>query len=36
MVTNYKKVDYRKLKEQEDTTALMQVASCAGGKCDLL
>jgi ribonucleoside-diphosphate reductase alpha chain len=36
IVSNFKKVDYKKLKEEEDTTALMAVAACSGGKCDLL
>jgi len=36
IINNYKRVDYKKLKEEDDTTALMEVASCSGGKCDLI
>lgn len=35
LVTGYKSVDYRKLKEDEDTTKVQESAACAGGKCEL-
>lgn len=33
--SNYKKVDYTKLKENEDKTELMNEMSCAGGACEI-
>jgi ribonucleoside-triphosphate reductase (thioredoxin) len=36
IIDKYRKVDYKNLKEEDDTTALMEVASCAGGKCELV
>ena len=35
LVEGYKPVDYRKLKEDEDTTKVQESAACAGGKCEL-
>ena len=35
LVQHYKKLDYKKLKEEEDTTSLLETASCAGGKCEI-
>ena len=35
LIKDYKPVDYRKLKEEEDETRLQETASCAGGKCEL-
>jgi len=35
LVTGYTPVDYRKLKEEEDTTRVQESAACAGGKCEL-
>ena len=36
LVSEYKKVDYKKLHEDEDETALAQNLACSGGKCELL
>lgn len=35
LVSGYTPVDYRKLKEEEDTTRVQESAACAGGKCEL-
>lgn len=35
LVSGYTPVDYRKLKEEEDTTKVMESAACGGGRCEL-
>lgn len=36
IVTNYKRVDYKKLVEEEDETSVSQTVACSGGKCELI
>jgi ribonucleoside-diphosphate reductase alpha chain len=36
IVTNYKSVNYKELKEDEDETELMAAAACAGGACEVI
>jgi len=36
LVDNWKKIDFKKLKEEDDETQLQQELSCAGGKCELI
>lgn len=35
LIASYKPVDYKKLKELEDTTTIMDTIACAGGSCQL-
>ena len=35
LITSYVPVDYKELKEDEDSTRVQETASCAGGKCEL-
>jgi len=36
IISNFKSVDYTKLKEEEDNTALSQEGSCYGGACQII
>ena len=35
IVSNYKPVDYRLLREEEDTTQVQQSLACSGGRCEI-
>ncbi len=35
IIDNYKKVDFKKLEENDDETHLLEAAACSGGKCEL-
>ena len=34
IINNFKEIDYKDLKEEEDNTTLVKEIACAGGKCD--